>query len=81
MAFEMQKYIVGSDKLPQWLKDNVTRGRAKIKKDEDGEMTSVVIYTPSGVHEAKRGDAVVLVRSGLAVVPAKDTPKVSPNGK
>lgn len=80
MAFETKKFVLKDKNTPQWFKDQVAKGRAKANY-EDGELLNVTIYTPTGMSVAKPGDMIVLLKSGMAVVPQAVVKEYSSSNK
>lgn len=67
---KVQQFVFGKGTTPAWFEDLCREGRAKIVRDDEGEVVKAVLYTPGGTREASIGDSIVYVPSGLAVVPA-----------
>lgn len=70
-----ETFVVGKEKIPQWFNDQASIGRAKVNKDEDGELLNIIIYGPTGNKIAKIGDSVMNTRSGLVVIPEEKAKK------
>ena len=45
--FQIKSFIIGKEKIPTWFNDEVSKCRAKINYDEDGDLTNVIIYSPT----------------------------------
>lgn len=74
MAFQNKSYVVGKEKAPLWLNEEAAAGRVRANY-EDGEMVNMLVYTTTGSIVAKVGDIVVLLKSGLSVIPASEAKK------
>lgn len=70
MSRILEEYVVTGNKFPQWLKSAMLSGKAKVNM-EDGEFQSITLRTASGILVAHKGDRVLLMGSGMAVVPAR----------
>lgn len=75
MARLLGEFVVGSRNFPDWIKDEMKRGRARVVNDTDGEFRHVTIHTPSGTKTAKKGDKIFLTNSGMTVMPADKVEK------
>lgn len=64
---EVKKFIVGSEKIPEWLNEQCSKGRAKINYDE-GKVVSIIVFSPTKTFTALKGDVIVLYKSGLSVI-------------
>lgn len=63
------KFVLGKDKMPVWFNDETARGRAKVNLDEDRNIVSVTIYTPTRTLTALPGDVIMKLKSGMSVIP------------
>lgn len=63
------KFVLGKDKMPVWFNDETVRGRAKVNLDEDRNVVSVTIYTPTRTLTALPGDVIMKLKSGMSVIP------------
>lgn len=61
-------YEYGRDKVPEWLREEMSRGRGRIEY-EDGEAVKATIYTVGGTKVLKPGDVVLKLKSGMTVLP------------
>ena len=68
MAFNVQRYILGTEEIPQWLQEQSALGRAKFNY-EDGELINVTIFGVPKTKVARLGDTIALSKSGLVVIP------------
>lgn len=63
------KFVLGKDKMPVWFNDETARGRAKVNMDDDRNVVSVTIYTPTRTLTALPGDVIMKLKSGMSVIP------------
>ena len=71
----LQKFIVG-EKVPAWFTERAEMGRAKELYDEDtGELIGIRVTTATKTYDAKVGDTILLMRSGMVVVPKEKAEK------
>lgn len=68
MAFDVQRYTLGTGEIPQWLREQSALGRAKFNY-EDGELVNVTIFGVPKTKVARLGDTIALSKSGLVVIP------------
>lgn len=69
------KFVLGKDKMPVWFNDETARGRAKVNLDEDRNIVSVTIYTPTRTLTALSGDVIMKLKSGMSVIPREKAVK------
>lgn len=69
------KFVLGKDKMPVWFNDETARGRAKVNLDEDRNIVSVTIYTPTRTLTALPGDIIMKLKSGMSVIPKEKAVK------
>lgn len=62
------KYEHGKDKVPDWLREEMSRGRGRIEY-EDGVPVRAVIYTVGGTKVLCPGDVVLKLKAGMTVLP------------
>ena len=62
-------FVFEQKKAPIWFEELCLKGKAKINRDEDGNILSATLFSPSGSKIAKIGDTIVYSNSGLAVIP------------
>lgn len=79
MAFNNQSYVLGSGKVPTWLNDEASKGRVKFNYD-DGDFINAIVFTPTQTVTANKGDVVLSLKSGLAVLPADKAKQYSMKG-
>lgn len=70
MAFNVQRYVLGTGDIPQWLQEQSALGRAKFNY-EDGELANVTVFGVPKTKVAKVGDTIALSKSGLVVIPKR----------
>lgn len=68
MATEVKRFIVG-EKVPDWFIEQMRIGRAKQNFDDDMELESIQVYSATKTYEAHEGDMIMLLKSGMSVVP------------
>ena len=69
MARIRGEYVVTGKDFPEWLKEEMKVGRARVVMS-DGEFDHITIQTPSGSKNVRKGDKLLLVSSGMVVMPA-----------
>lgn len=69
MSKVLEEYVVTGNGFPEWLKTAMMVGKAKVNS-EDGEFQNISLSTASGTLVAHKGDRILLLRSGMVVVPA-----------
>lgn len=72
---EIKKFIVGSEKFPVWFNEEAAKGRLKLNYDEEGILQTITVYSPLKTTLAKKGDVIMLLKSGLQVISSKDAVK------
>lgn len=70
MSKILGEYVVTGNGFPDWLKSAMFVGKAKVNS-EDGEFQNITLSTASGTLVAHKGDRILLVGSGMVVVPAE----------
>lgn len=68
MAFNVQRYILGTGEIPQWLQEQSVLGRVKFNYEDD-ELVNVTIFGVPKTKVARLGDTIALSKSGLVVIP------------
>lgn len=71
MAFEVKMFRVGYEKTPDWLKEYFDKGICR-EIYEDDDFVGISLYLPAKNKIAKKGDVILLTKSGLAVLDSKD---------
>lgn len=67
---DIKQFIFGKQEMPAWFTQQCRYGKAKITYGEDGKQISgAKIFTPSGLTSVNIGDCVMLLRSGMHVIP------------
>lgn len=65
-----EQFIVGVNNVPAWLHEEVQKGKASILyKDDSRVVKQIEINTPLGRYTACRGDVVLMLPTGLTVIP------------
>lgn len=77
---KMETFVVGKDKFPNWFNEKAAMGRARIVRDDDGQLVHVVVNNTSGVFYAKPGDSIMKDKTGLLVIPQKTAQKYRMQG-
>ena len=73
MAGVTRRFIFGREKVPEWFNEQVNKGRAKVEYDPDTqEVVGATIFAPTKTFHASVGDAIVISRSGMCVVPKNE---------
>lgn len=62
------RFILG-DVIPDWIEQYSKAGRIKFEYDDESNVISATIHSPTGVKKAKLGDTIVSTGSGLIVIP------------
>lgn len=66
---KIKNFILGKSVTPSWFNDICLTGKAKINKDDEGNIIFATLHTPTGMRTAKVGDTIMYTNSGLAVIP------------
>lgn len=74
MAFQTKYFNVGFEKTPEWLKEYYSRGICRDIYDEE-DFVGISVYGNGKNKIAKKGDMVLLTRSGLMVLPKEEADK------
>lgn len=69
MKKNMENFVFGEGKAPEWFNKEANAGRVKIMYDEDDQIIGCQILSGTKVYEAKIGDTILNTKYGLAVVP------------
>lgn len=71
-----KQFILGVDKIPDWFNEQSRKGRVKVTKDEVTDtIESVTILGPTKNYKAYHGDTIVMLKSGMTVIPKDVTKK------
>lgn len=70
----VKKFVIGQE-FPEWFENQCLLGRAKVNYDDDGEIVNVVVNSPVKRIIAYPGDSIMLLKSGLSVVPEEKAKK------
>ena len=66
---DAKKFVLGTDKVPDWFIGESSSGRAKINYDEEtGKIVNATIFSPTGTIVAKPGDVIIKTRTGVGIV-------------
>lgn len=68
MDKDIKKYIIGTNPIPDWVKEFCRVGKIRFNYDED-EFIDVSVSVQSNVVKANNGDLLLKSRSGLIVIP------------
>lgn len=68
MNKQAKQFIVGQN-TPTWFQEQASKGRAKAHYDEEGKLLHITVHSPTKVYEAKPGDVIVLLNTGMSVIP------------
>ena len=66
---ELESFVFGSNKTPEWFNKESNAGRVKMIFDEDDQIVGAQILSGTKVYEAKIGDSILNTKYGLAVLP------------
>ena len=69
MKKNMENFVFGEGKAPEWFNKEANAGRVKIMYDEDDQIIGCQILSGTKVYEAEIGDTILNTKYGLAVVP------------
>ena len=61
-------FVLDVDDFPSWFIDEASKGRAKIKYDEDAEIESVTVISGTKTYEAYPGDTIMKLNTGMVVL-------------
>lgn len=62
--FSIKEWVYDNEKIPDWINEEASRGLVKIDK-EDGDIIQIKLFTPTGTEIVNKGDAILLLKSGL----------------
>lgn len=68
MSKELESFIFGEGKVPEWFNIEANAGRVKMLFDEDDQIIGAQILSGTKTYEAKIGDSVIKTKYGLAVL-------------
>lgn len=72
----IEHFIIGEGNFPVWFNNTLSKGRARITRDEyTGKLVGVTIYTVSGPVTGKPGDVIINTRNGVLVIPREKAEK------
>ena len=67
-----EQFIVGVDNIPAWMNEAVQKGLAHILYEGDSKaIKEIEINTPLKVYKAHRGDVVLMLPTGITVLPKR----------
>lgn len=72
---EMESFIFGEMRAPDWFNKEANAGRVKVLYDEDDEILGAQIISGMKVYEVRIGDTVLYSKYGLSVVPKEKAKK------
>lgn len=70
-----ETFILGRGSVPSWFNDEANKGRAKLIYNEDEELIGAKVFMATKMVNANVGDTIMLLKSGLAVVPREKAKK------
>lgn len=73
--FENKQFTLGKDKFPTWFEDECSKGKARVVYDDEGDLVNVTVYSATKNYVAVEGDTIMLLKSGLAVIPKEQAVK------
>jgi hypothetical protein len=74
MKKNMESFIFGEGKTPEWFNKEANAGRVKVMYDEDNQIIGCQIISGTKTYEAEIGDTILNTKYGLMVV-SKDKAK------
>ena len=75
MAEVKNKFILSEDKVPDWIRNYSNIGRIKFNRNDENKIISAIIQSPTGPKKVNIGDTIMLVNSGLIVIPKEKAEK------
>lgn len=70
-----KRFILGNGAIPDWIEPFSKAGRIKFHYDDEINLTSATIQSPTGIKNANVGDTIVKTNSGLIVIPKTNNAK------
>ena len=67
--FKNKRFVLGDENIPIWIEQFSRNGRIKFVYDDELNLESATINSPTGVKKAYIGDTIVATGSGLIVIP------------
>lgn len=64
-----KRFVLGIGVIPDWIEPFSKAGRIKFEYDEELNLESAIINSPTGVKKAYIGDTISATGSGLIVFP------------
>lgn len=64
-----KRFVLGNGVIPDWIETFSKAGRIKFNYDEELNLESATINSPTGVKKAYIGDTISATGSGLIVIP------------
>lgn len=74
MAFEVKSFKVGYEQTPDWLREFFDKGICR-EIYEDNDFIGISLYLPGKNKIAKKGDIILLTKSGLTLLDKKNADK------
>lgn len=65
----MQQFVFGVKNPPEWFSTECLKGRVKMHYDNSNNIVGATVHTATKTVEAKVGDSIILIESGIQVVP------------
>ena len=70
-----KRFILGNGAIPDWIESFSKAGRIKFHYDDEINLTSATIQSPTGPKKVNIGDTIVMASSGLIVIPKTNNEK------
>lgn len=78
MKGSAKQFVLGKDNFPEWFKEQATKGRVRLNYDDDGVLENVVVYGATKNYTAKPDDVIVMLKTGITVIPHETAVKYGP---
>lgn len=71
-----KRFVLGNGIIPDWIEPFSKAGRIKFNYDDENNVISATINSPTGVKKVNIGDTIAWASSGLIVITEKNNVKV-----
>ena len=68
-----KRFVLGNGVIPDWIEPFSKAGRIKFHYDDELNLISATIQSPTGPKKVNIGDTIVVASSGLIVIPKRST--------
>lgn len=72
---DVKEFVLGKGKMPDWFNEKCAQGRARVEYDDEHNLIGVTVHMPTKTVFAEVGDSIMLVKSGLQVIPKEKAKK------